>query len=83
MIFTVCQLVEKSWEHSSKVFLTFMDLKNAYESVPREALWMALKKLGVPQETISLIQSFHLGMKAVIRLEGMSLEEINVENGLT
>ena len=43
---------------------------------------MALRKLGVPEETISLIQSFHLGMRAVIRLEGTSLEEISVENGL-
>ena len=82
MIFTVRQLVEKSWEHSSKVFLTFIDLKKAYDSDPREAFWMALRKLGVPEETISLIQSFHLGMKVVIRLEGTSLEEISVENGL-
>ena len=44
MIFTVRQLVEKSWEHCSKVFLTFIDLKRAYDSVPREALWMALRK---------------------------------------
>ena len=29
MIFTVRQLVEKSWEHKSKVFLTFIDLKKA------------------------------------------------------
>ena len=34
MIFTVRQLVEKSWEHDSKVFLTFIDLKKAYDSVP-------------------------------------------------
>ena len=82
MIFTVHQLVEKSWEHSSKVFLTFIDLKKAYDSVSREALWMALRKLGMPEDTISLIQSFHLGMKAVFRLEGTSLEEITMENRL-
>ena len=57
MIFTVRQLVEKSWEHSSKVFLPLIDLKKAYDSVPREVLWMALRKRGVPEETISLIQS--------------------------
>ncbi len=48
MIFTVRQLVEKSWEHTAKSFFTFIDLKKAYDSVPREALWMTLKKLGVP-----------------------------------
>ena len=43
---------------------------------------MALKKLGVPEETIALIRSFHLGMQATIRLEGSLLEQISVENGL-
>ena len=52
MIFTVRQLVEKSCEHKSKAFFTFIDLKKAYDSVPREAMWMALAKLGVPEETV-------------------------------
>ena len=83
MIFTVRQLVEKSWEQDSKVFLTFIDLKKAYDSVPRGGeLWLALRKLGVPEVTINLIKSFHLGMKAAIWLEGTLLEEIDVENGL-
>ena len=47
MIFTVRQLVEKSCEHKSKTFFTFIDLKKAYHSVPREAMWLALAKLGV------------------------------------
>ena len=60
MIFTVRQLVEKSWEHAVKSYLTFMDLKKAYDSVPSEAMWLALKKLGVPVEVIQLIRSFHM-----------------------
>ena len=82
MIFTVRQLVEKSWEHRSKAFFTFIDLKKAYDSVPRKAMWIALAKLGVPESTVTLIRSFHKGMKAAIRLGGKTLEEITVENGL-
>lgn len=82
MIFTVRQLVEKSWEHESKAFFTFIDLKKAYDSVPREAMWAVLQKLGVPENTIKLIQSFHQDMRARIRLEGSCLEEISVQNGL-
>ena len=36
----------------------------------------------MPEVTINLIKSFHLGMKAAIRLEGTLSEEIDVENGL-
>ena len=82
MIFTVRQLVEKSWEHAAKSYLTFIDLKKAYDSVPREAMWLALKKLGVPAEVIQLIHSFHVGMKANIRLDGSLLEQLSVQNGL-
>ena len=46
MIFTVHQLVEKSCEHKSEAIFTFIDLKKAYDSVPREAMWMALAKPG-------------------------------------
>ena len=79
MIFTVRQLVKKSWEHRAKTFLVFIDLRKAYDSIPREALWMALGKLGVP---VSMIRSFHHNMEAQIRLDNTLLEEIEVNNGL-
>ena len=45
-------------------------------------MWMALAKLGVPDETIQLIKSFHQDMKARIRMGGEMLEPIDVKNGL-
>ena len=80
--FTVRQLLEKSYEHRAKIFLVFVDLKKAYDSVPRAALWRALEKLGIPSSVVSLIQSFHDGMKAQVRVSGALLEDIDVENGL-
>ena len=81
--FTVHQLVEKSWEHKSKAFFTFIDLKKAYDSVPREAMWIALTKLGVPEEIVQLIKSkFHQDMKPKICIDGAMLEEIEVVNSL-
>jgi hypothetical protein len=76
-------LVEKSWEHESKAFCTFIDLKKAYDSVPKEAMWMTLAKLGVPEETVQLIKSFHQGMKARVCVDGAMLKEIEVQNSLT
>ena len=42
MVFSVRQLVEKTTEHHSKIFLLFVDLRKAYDSVPQESLWCAL-----------------------------------------
>ena len=82
IIFTIRQLVKKSREHTAKSFFTFIDLKKAYDSVSREALWIVLQKLGVPTETVQMICSFHQNMKAKIRLDGSLLEQIDVQNSL-
>ena len=55
MIFCICQLVKKAIEHNSKVFLLFVDLCKAYNSVPRAALWCALWKYGIPDVMIELV----------------------------
>ena len=39
MIFVTRQLVEKAQEHNNTLYMLFVDLKKAYDSVPREALW--------------------------------------------
>ena len=40
MIFAARQLLEKCREHDDALFVLFIDLKNAYDSVPRDALWV-------------------------------------------
>ena len=82
MIFTVRQFTEKAIEHRVRLYVIFVDLKKAYNLVPREALWMALSKLGILQLLIDIISSFHENMKQRIRVEGELLEEIEVEKGL-
>ena len=82
MDFTIKQRTEKAIEHQAKQFFIFVDLKKAYNSVSREALWLALGKLGVPDTLIDIIRSFHDNMNASIRVDGELLEEIEVNNGL-
>lgn len=48
LVFCVCQLVEKVIEHNTKVFLLFVDLHKAYDSVLRQALWCALQRFCIP-----------------------------------
>ena len=82
MIFMVRQLAEKVIEHDKLQYFIFVDLRKAYNSVPREALWRALLKLGVPEGLVELVKSFHDGIKAKVRVDGELLEEFEVINGL-
>ena len=82
IIFVARQLFEKSREHDESLFALFVDLRKAYDSVSKEALWQVLKKYGVPPVMLSLIRSFHDDMTAVVRVSGGTTDEINIRNGL-
>ena len=82
MIFCVRQLVEKAIEHNTRLFLLFVDLRKAYDSVPRAALWRALQKYDVPDIMIELIRSLHDGMSATVTVGGGRSEPFSVRNGL-
>ena len=63
MVFTISQLSEKVIEHQAKQLFIFVNLKKANDSVSREALWLELRKLGVPNILIDIIRSFYDNIK--------------------
>ena len=69
-------------KHQTKQLFIFIDLREAYNSVPHEALWKVLGKLGIPEVLNNFVRSFHENMTAQIRLNGELLEKIDVNNGL-
>ena len=78
MIFVARQLIEKAQEHQSDLFVLFVDLKKAYDSMPRPALWKVLEKLGIPSTLVSMIQLFHEGMSAKVIVGQEFTESIGV-----
>ena len=81
MIFAARQLPEKCREHDDALFVLFIDLKKAYDSMPRDALWGVLRKCGVLPTMLSVIRSFHDGMLAQVRVGGdLTTNSIEVKN---
>ena len=62
------------------MYLLFIDLRKAYDSVPHEAV---LKKFGIPSTMMSVICSLHDGMRAEVMVDGQTATELEVCNGLT
>ena len=81
-IFSERQLLEKSIEHHMKGFFVFIDLKEAYDSVPRDCLWQVLLRAGIPENLVSIIRSFHSCMSAIDQCDDVVTDPISARNGL-
>lgn len=53
------QLQEKSREQGCHMYLSFVDLEKAFDSVPREALCVVLEKLGCTKKYVRLLRLLH------------------------
>ena len=72
MIFSARQLQEKCQEQYKDLYLVFIDLTKAFDSVNRPGLWVILSKMGCPDKFISIVKSFHDGMFASV-IDGGSM----------
>ena len=82
MIFTVRQLQEKSREQNKGLFITFVDLTKAFDTVNRDALWKIMSKFGCPQKFVNIVCLFHDGMQARVKDDGQYSEPFPVTNGV-
>ena len=50
MIFSLRQIQEKAREQRKPLYMLFIDLTKAFDTVNRKALWLVLSKIGVPDK---------------------------------
>lgn len=55
-IFVVRQLQEKYLAVNKRLYMAFVDLEKALDRVPRKVVWWALRKLGVEEWIVRLVQ---------------------------
>ena len=82
MIFAVRQIQEKCREQNQNLYILFVDLTKAFDTVSRGGLWAILSKLGCPERFVSIIRSFHEGMMARVIEHGSASDPFPVSNGV-
>ena len=82
MIFTVRQLQEKSREQNKGLYITFVDLTKAFDTVSRDGLWKIMAKFGCPEKFVNIVRLFHDGMQARVKDNGQYSEPFPVTNGV-
>ena len=82
MIFVARQTLEKSREQQQNLHMCFIDLSKAFDTVDRPMLWEVLQRAGCPRKFTNLIQQFHDGMEARVRVRNLESEPFNVSRGV-
>ena len=82
IIFTARQLLEKSQEQYVDLYMTFVDLTIAFDTVNRDGLWKIMAKFGCPPRFIAMVWQFHDGMQARVQNDGEYSEPFPVTNGV-
>ena len=50
--------------------MAFVYLEKSFDRVPREVVWWALRKVGVEEWSIKVIQSMYVGVTTAVRMKG-------------
>ncbi|KAK3505596.1 hypothetical protein QTP70_004946 [Hemibagrus guttatus] len=81
-IFALRILMEKYSDGQRELHCVFVDLEKAYDRVPREELWYCMRKSGVAEKYVRVVQDMYERSRTVVRCAVGQTEEFNVGVGL-
>ncbi|RUS80469.1 hypothetical protein EGW08_011785 [Elysia chlorotica] len=81
-IFVVRQLQEKYLAANKRLYMAFVDLEKAFDRVPRKVIRWAMRKLGVEEWIVRLVQSMYANARSQVRVGDGYSEEFEVKVGV-
>jgi hypothetical protein len=75
-------LAELHSEFRRPLHVAHVDLKSAFESVDRSALWLALKGVGTPDIILWLMQDLHANTGACVRIGSTVSDRFDTSSGV-
>ena len=65
--------IKKRREHGMETWVLLLDLVKAFDRVPRTLLWRVMRKFGVPEKLVRLLEALHCTVNV-----GFEVEEVQV-----
>ena len=81
-IFTLRQILEQSKEWNTPLYINFIDLEKAFDSIHRESLWKILRHYGVPAKLVQVIAMLYSDFKSQVICDSELTEAFNVSTGV-
>ena len=81
-IFTLKMLMEKTRDYNKSLFICFIDIQKAYDSIHREILWRICRHYGLTEKMVRLLQLLYKESKARVRINGELSDPFDIETGV-
>lgn len=82
MLFCMRQIIEKCSEQSQELYIMFIDIVKAYDSVDRNLLWLFLNKFGCPPKFLNLLIELHSENVSRVRVQNDTTDAFQIKNGV-
>jgi hypothetical protein len=81
-IYSIRTICEKFIDKGKDVYFAFLDVKAAFDLIPRQVIWEALAEIYVPEALTQAIKSTFTGVKGVVRINRHSSNPFDIERGV-
>lgn len=81
-IYTIRALTEKRLDKNKELYIACLDLKAAFDMVPRRFIWEALERLDVSVKLRRVIKGINTETIGLVRLNGQKSTEFKMERGI-
>ena len=80
-VFTLMTLVQKYRKLKKPLYAVFVDYRKAFDSVPRQALFLKLAKLGITGKFYDILRSMYSASMGQIKLSGHVSKRFTIRKG--
>ena len=79
VIFILRQIQEKYIEKNRNFYFAFFDLEKTFDRVSRSDLWWALRKVGIPEWIVRVVQIMYQNARSRVRINNSSSDVFKVQ----
>jgi len=80
-LFVIRGILERAWEANVPLYICFIDLAKAYDSVDRETAWKVLECKGVSPKLVQMLRGLHSDTTCVVRAFDGTSEPFQIHTG--
>ena len=81
-IFTLKMVMEKTHALNKPLFMCFIDIQKAYDSVHRPLLWQICRHYGLSDKIIRMLHLLYTNTRAKVRINGELSDTFDIETGV-